>query len=123
MPTKRAIFFLKYWSPVLVCMGIIFYAGSIPGRDIPPLFPYQDIVFHFVIYLLLALFFSRALSKTNKNLSIARIFIFTVVFALFYGTSDEFHQAFVPNRTVSAFDVIIDTLGALSGGMLSTWLL
>lgn len=103
-------------------MGVIFYAGSIPGKDVPSLFPYQDIVFHFAIYLLLAFFFARALSRTNTGLSLAKIMIFTVVFAVFCGISDEFHQAFAPNRSVSGFDVFIDSLGALFGCLLFPWL-
>jgi len=103
-------------------MGVIFYAGGVPGSDIPPLFPYQDVVYHFTIYLLLAFSFARALSRTNTDISILKVFIFTVVFVLFYGISDEFHQSFVPNRSVSGFDVFIDTLGGFSGAIIFPWL-
>jgi len=103
-------------------MGIIFYASSIPGKNIPPLFPYQDIAYHFSIYLLLGFFFTRALSKTNSGLSFGKIFIFTVVFAFIYGISDEFHQSFVPNRSVSGLDVFIDMLGGFASSIIFPWL-
>ena len=103
-------------------MGVIFYASNTPGKDIPPLFPYQDLVYHFSAYLALSFFFSRALNKSKTSLSLAKIFIFAVVFAVIYGISDEFHQAFVPGRSVSAFDVLIDTLGGLTGSSIFLWL-
>jgi len=31
-----------------------------------------------------------------------------------YAISDEFHQSFVPNRTGSPFDVVIDATGAVA---------
>ncbi|MBI2912042.1 MAG: VanZ family protein [Chloroflexi bacterium] len=33
--------------------------------------------------------------------------------ALLYAVSDEFHQSFVPNRTASVWDVVIDGCGVL----------
>jgi len=103
-------------------MGVIFYASSTPGKDIPPLFPYQDVVYHFSAYLVLSFFFSRALNKNKTSLSLTKIFIFAIVFTVIYGISDEFHQAFVPGRSVSAFDVLIDTLGGLTGSSIFLWL-
>jgi VanZ family protein len=32
-----------------------------------------------------------------------------------YSVSDEFHQIFIPGRTASARDILIDTLAALGG--------
>ena len=122
MPIKRAIFFVKHWLPVLCVMGVIFYASNTPGKDIPPLFPYQDVVYHFSAYLVLSFFFSRALNKNKTSLSLTKIFIFAIVFTVIYGISDEFHQAFVPGRSVSAFDVLIDTLGGLTGSSIFLWL-
>jgi VanZ family protein len=36
-----------------------------------------------------------------------------VLFCLLFGISDEFHQAFIPGRVVSAWDVAADSFGAL----------
>ena len=122
MRIKHPLFILKCWLPVVCVMGLIFFASSMPGKDIPPLFPYQDVVYHFSAYLALSFFFSRALNKTKTTLSLAEIFIFAVVFTLIYGISDEFHQAFVPNRSVSVLDIMIDTLGGLTGSSIFLWL-
>jgi VanZ family protein len=38
-----------------------------------------------------------------------------VALATFYAASDEFHQAFVPSRTASPWDVMVDACGAAAG--------
>jgi VanZ family protein len=110
------------WSPVILSMVFIFYVSSIPGKNIPGLFPYQDIVFHAAVYSVLAFFFARALKNTSTGISAARLVIFSMAFACIYGITDELHQAFVPYRTVSGIDVLIDSLGGLIGGLVYKWL-
>jgi Predicted integral membrane protein len=44
-----------------------------------------------------------------------------IVVAL-YATSDEIHQAFVPTRQASVWDVILDTLGG-AFGLLFLWII
>lgn len=106
---------IKFWLPVLLCMGFIFYVSSIPGSQIPGLFPFQDIAFHLFIYSILSFFFSRALKNTYPNMARLKIIVFTIIFGIIYGVSDELHQAFVPYRTVSGLDVFTDTLGSFLG--------
>jgi VanZ family protein len=112
----------QYWLPVILCASIIFYFSSLPGRSIPRLFLFQDILFHFFIYSILGLFFSRALQKSFPGIRGIEIIIFTFIFTFFYGISDEFHQYFVPSRNVSFFDVFVDGLGGLSGALFRRWL-
>ena len=38
-----------------------------------------------------------------------------LILSCLYAASDEFHQVFVPGRTASARDILIDTLAALFG--------
>jgi VanZ family protein len=38
---------------------------------------------------------------------------------MLYGVSDEFHQYFVPGRSVEALDVLADALG----GLLGAWMM
>lgn len=112
---------LKYWFPVFACMAVIFYASSIPGKSIPGLFKFQDIVFHFVAYLILSFFLARALKNVNPAISFLKLIVFTTILVTFYGISDEFHQSFVPGRSVSGFDVFIDFLGGFFGGLVLEW--
>ena len=37
----------------------------------------------------------------------------TVVFCLVYGMTDEFHQSFIPQRSVSGLDLLADLVGAM----------
>jgi len=110
--------FIKFWVPVLLFMGFIFYASSIPGSKIPSVFPYQDIVYHTIIYLILAYFFSRALKNTYVKISLVSVITIAFIFGIFYGITDEFHQSFVSGRTVSAVDVFYDGAGSFLGGLI-----
>jgi len=105
---------IKFWLPVLFSMGFIFYGSSIPGTNIPSIIPSQNIIYHLGVFLVLAFFFKRALKNTSQ-LTSAKLIVFTLIFGIIYAFTDEFHQAFVPNRTVSGFDVFIDTLGVILG--------
>ena len=113
---------VKFWLPVLVCMGFIFYASSIPGQDIPAVFVNQDIVFHIIIYLMLGFLYARALKNTYSNMTPAKVILFTVIFCVVYGVTDELHQAFVPYRTVSGLDVLNDGIGSLIGSLTQLFL-
>jgi VanZ family protein len=99
-------------------MGIIFYASSLPGRDIPSLFPFQETAYHLSLFLILALFFSRALKNTYTDIRPLQAIFFTILFGIVYGITDELHQAFVPDRTVSGWDVIIDGIGSFIGSII-----
>jgi VanZ family protein len=119
---NRVIWLAKFWLPVLICMIFIFYVSSLPGKDIPALFPFQDILFHGSIYAILGLFFSRALKNTQDKLSLSRLVIATVIFGFLYGASDEFHQLFIPGRSCSGFDLLVDTCGSLIGSLVGGFL-
>jgi VanZ family protein len=99
-------------------MGFIFSCSSVPGKDIPPLFPHADIVYHGTVYLTLALFFARAFKNTRPGSRFGMVFFVTVVCCVVYGLTDEFHQLFVPNRSADFFDVFIDGVGGLIGSLL-----
>ncbi len=99
-------------------MGVIFYTSTIPGRNLPSIFPSQDVLFHIIAYMALGFFFSRALKNSFSNLQRWQMVLFAVLFGLVYGISDEFHQLFVPYRIVSGMDIFVDTLGSFIGGLL-----
>jgi len=54
----------------------------------------------------------------NLPLGIQKRLVFSVLPAVIYSVSDEFHQLFVPNRTGQISDIIIDSSGALIGALL-----
>jgi VanZ family protein len=123
---NRSIRNLSLWLPVILCMGLIFSASNLAGKEIPDLFPGQDILYHGMIYAILGLFFYRALKNTNTRLIRLQLMVCTVFFGLAYGASDELHQLLVPGRFCTAFDLVVDTIGSsagsILGGFLHKWL-
>jgi VanZ family protein len=135
----------KYWLPVLVWMGIIFSASGDTAsfqhssRIVEPLlrwlFPqlsdgnvHAIVVFirkcaHLTEYAVLALLLWRALRREsaprNAPWRWSKAGLVLTLVAL-YAASDEFHQAFVPSREASIWDVLLDTTGAACG-LLCHW--
>jgi len=91
-------------------MGLIFHLSSKPSLPIPPLFPYQDKLFHFTAYGILGFLLSSALPEK-------KIWV-PALLASLYGISDEFHQSFVPGRSCDLLDWFADSFGAISGSYL-----
>ena len=79
---------------------------------------------HFTEYAILAALLWRALRGTFAISSKVTIATATFLVTAAFAASDEFHQSFVPTRTASAHDVLIDCLGVLSAVLLCamfTW--
>jgi VanZ family protein len=68
---------------------------------------------HFFIYLVLAVLVARALRKSGVQG--LRSFWIAWAICIFYASTDEFHQLFVPGRGAQIRDVLIDSTGALLG--------
>jgi len=49
--------------------------------------------------------------KTFNNKFVAAIIV--VMLSVLFGISDEYHQSFIPGRSVSIWDVVADGFGAL----------
>jgi len=119
---NTAVFkFIKYWLPVIIYAILIFYLSSLTGKDIPGLFIGQDIVGHLTEYAILALLLSRALKAYSPKLIHSKRILLVCVIAIIYAASDEFHQSFVAGRDSSSFDLFIDAIGSLTGGLLYRW--
>ena len=71
---------------------------------------------HLTEYAILAALLWRALrSGTAATLKMPILFGIVLIACAGFAASDEFHQSFVPSRTSSARDVMIDICGALIG--------
>ena len=68
---------------------------------------------HFSLYLVVGIL-TMSLICTFDLKNVRRIFI-SLGIGAFYAMSDEFHQMFIPDRTASIFDVLIDSCGVLAG--------
>jgi VanZ family protein len=69
---------------------------------------------HLTEYAILALLAARAFHTSSRELLRARWFWVSLLFVVAYSLSDEFHQSFVPSRTASIYDSLIDSLGGLT---------
>jgi VanZ family protein len=70
---------------------------------------------HWSEYLVLAALLLWALQNEAGQKWEFRHAIYTLVFVLLYALGDEFHQTFVPSRTPSLGDVMIDVTGGICG--------
>jgi VanZ family protein len=61
---------------------------------------------HITVFGILGVLFKTALH--NKK----RAYLYSWLFTIFYAGTDEWHQAYVPGRTSSVFDVMYDAAGA-----------
>jgi VanZ family protein len=142
--------FLKSWAPVFIWMGVIFFmstdAGSAEetGGLLEPLLKWfwpgvtHEMIewCHFAVrkcghlteYALLAVLIWRAIEKpflVKTHPWTPKLVVAAYLLATAYAATDEFHQSFVPTRTASAVDVMIDSCGALLGllaiGGLQAW--
>jgi VanZ family protein len=71
---------------------------------------------HLTEYAVLAMLLWRALrSGTRWQMKISILFLVAALACAIFAASDEFHQSFVPSRTPSPHDVMIDICGAFLG--------
>ena len=100
---------LLHWIPAIIMMAVIFIASSTPSTRIPN-FGLADFVIkksgHAIGYGLLGLAFWYGMKFDRVRVWHAW------VLAVFYATSDEFHQSFVPGRHAWWVDVAIDSFSA-----------
>jgi VanZ family protein len=111
--TRAGTTFLSRWGPAILMMVLIFFFSAIPAKDIPSFGKFDFSIKklgHMLGYAILAPAYLRGIGKKG-SLEIAMAWALTLLFAF----TDETHQAFVPGRTSSIFDVGIDGLGAIAG--------
>jgi VanZ family protein len=132
---------VKYWMPVIAWMVLIFLGSTDvlsaehtsrflvpflrwlnPQISLAALVEIQLAVRklgHLMEYAILAMLLWRALRPgTVWTAKTSILFALTLLGCAIFAASDEFHQAFVPSRTSSTHDVMIDVCGALTGLMI-----
>jgi len=130
--------FLKYWLPLFIWLGVIFVGSTevmsaeqtsrfvVPFlRWLKPDISIETVVFiHFLIrklghlteYAILAMLFWRGVYRgMNLRMKISILFLLAWLAAAIFAVTDEFHQSFVPSRTASPIDMMIDICGAMIG--------
>lgn len=122
--------FLSRYLPLVVWLAFIFFASSdnfnagntsrIIGPLVLWLFPNTSAetlvtihfitrkLAHFTEYAILGFLAARAFRNRE------RWFLISAVLVVVYALLDEYHQSFVPSRTASVFDSLIDMAGGLT---------
>lgn len=134
---------IKIWLPVCAWASLIFFFSTdhfsfdntaqifgfvfswllpaIPTEDIVPVHGVMRKLGHWSEYCVLAILVLRALrNETGKKWELRHVAL-TLVFIFVYALSDELHQTFVPSRTASFGDVMIDVLGGICGMFWTYW--
>jgi VanZ family protein len=124
------------YAPLILWMGFIFFASTSEfsadntTKVIRPLllwvFPNLSeaslVVWHFVIrklahfseYAILAALAARAFLKSSHHFLYRYWFGSSLALVATYALLDEYHQSFVPTRTASIYDSVIDITGGLA---------
>lgn len=93
----------------------IYWMSSKPDPPFPmETFPGADKGAHAVLYAGLAAVVSLGLRRSGNPVTPAAQFAVPLLFATFYGLTDEVHQVFVPNRSFDVLDLLADSTGALA---------
>lgn len=69
---------------------------------------------HLTEYAVLSLLAARAFLTSPREFLRSRWFWWSLLFVVVYSLSDELHQSFVPSRTGSIYDSMIDSFGGLA---------
>ena len=136
---------INSWIWVIAWMSIIFFfstdlfSGSQTSRIIGPFLKWftpdisaesiatVQLVFrkiaHLVEYAILSILCCRALAKQD-NLRVLQLaaLVQAVLIAVPYAAFDEWHQSWTDERSRSPLDVAIDSVGAIVGAVLFSWL-
>jgi len=130
--------FLKYWLPVLIWLCVIFVGSTdvlsaeqtsrfvepflrwlkpdISSETLAQIHFFARKLGHIFEYALLAIFLWRALrSGANLQVKISILVIVVWFVCAIFAATDEFHQSFIPSRTASPNDVVIDIFGVVIG--------
>ncbi len=101
------------WIPAVLWMAGIFWLSSQATLPPPPGVTYTiaAIAGHFLLYfgLTLLLLIATGAGPTSPKIAV----IPAAAGAFVYAISDEIHQSFVPGRTPSVDDILVDSLGIL----------
>ena len=133
---------LSRYGPLVVWAALIFIGSSsalsgtntsVVLRPVLWLFPHASeatlALIHFLVrkaghlaeYAILALFAARAFRTSAREFLRTRWFWVSLLFVVAYSLSDEFHQSFVPSRTASIYDSMIDSVGGFVALTMLWW--
>ena len=108
---------VRQWGPPVLWAAFILLLTSIPGSDLPHVsllgFRDSDKLVHGTMYAIFAWLATRTFLRAGRPLRQA-ILVVVLVIALF-AAADEWHQQFIPGRSMDVFDWLADLSGVTIG--------
>ena len=106
-----------YLAMLAVWVALTLTLTSIPNLDVGPSFPGADKVAHFGFYGVMGFLFVLWRREIGKGAAVA--VVWAAIFAALLGGVDEFHQQWIPGRSMEFFDWVADFAGGTAGGFCS----
>ena len=106
---------LKSLIPALLWCILIWTVSSVPAKDIPSvkLIGFDKLA-HVSIYAVFGFLVKRGLREFKLHWT-GMLFIYALLILL--ASADEFHQTYIPGRSVSPYDLIANVAGLTLGLM------
>ena len=70
---------------------------------------------HFFLYFVLGVLTLNLVQQYQIYADLKSQIVLALLFCVFYATTDEIHQIFIPGRSGEISDVLLDSLGSISG--------
>ncbi len=106
-----------YLVMLAVWVALTLTLTSIPNPEFGPSFPGADKIAHFGFYGVAGFLFVLWRRETGKGAAVA--VVWAAIFAALLGAVDEFHQQWIPGRSMEFFDWVADFAGGTAGGFCS----
>lgn len=98
------------WTISLLIAIFIFYISSMTFEGVSSAgSSINSIIYHLLIFFIFALFLSISVMQGKAP----KLIFIVIVISILYGLSDEMHQFFVPGRTLSLRDLLLDATGII----------
>ena len=112
---------IRRWLPLIFWIVMIFGLSSIPG------FPSDDVnlpsgsdkVVHFIEYAIFAMLYYRGLSYGGVRVRWSIVLV-VITSGIAVAALDEMYQSYIPRRDSSFYDLVMDSMGVVSGTLAAT---
>lgn len=107
--------FFKYHFGFIAWLLVIFIQSSFSALTLPPveIISIDKVVHMGVFGLLMFLCYISIVHLQKQNIFSEKPLMWSAIFCIVYGASDEFHQMFVLNRSAEVQDWVADVLGVI----------
>jgi VanZ family protein len=106
-----------YLAMLAAWVALTLTLTSIPNPEFGPTFPGADKIAHFGFYGVAGFLFVLWRREIGKSAAMA--VVWAAIFAALLGAVDEFHQQWIPGRSMELLDWAADFAGGTAGGFCS----